>query len=150
MIIGKLKNLSRYKGLNPNLDTAIDFISTHDLATLPLGKTTILGDEVFINRFDYYGEELDHCLLEGHENYLDIHIVLSGAEFLGYADVSDLTVKTPYDASSDFVEFEGESSMNCPCHKDTFVIVFPEDIHMPKLKLSDELVKKAVCKVKVS
>ncbi|MTM05728.1 DUF386 family protein, partial [Turicibacter sanguinis] len=38
MIIGKLKDLPRYKGLNQNLDTAIDFISNHDLSTLPLGK----------------------------------------------------------------------------------------------------------------
>ncbi|MTM35655.1 DUF386 family protein, partial [Turicibacter sanguinis] len=65
MIIGKLKDLPRYKGLNQNLDTAIDFISNHDLSTLPLGKTEIDGNDVFINRFDYYGEELSNCLLEG-------------------------------------------------------------------------------------
>ena len=149
MIIGKLKDLKRYKGLNQNLDTAIDFISTHDLSTLPLGKTEIKGDDVFINRFDYYAEEISNTLLEGHEQYLDIHIVLSGCEYLGYADKSDLTVKTEYNKETDFVEFKGETLINYPCYSETFVIVFPEDIHMPKLKINDELVQKSVCKVKL-
>lgn len=150
MIIGKLKDLPRYKGLNQNLDTAIDFISNHDLSTLPLGKTEIDGNDVFINRFDYYGEELSNCLLEGHQNYLDIHLVLSGCEYLGYADVSDLNIKTTYDEKTDFIGFEGTPLINCPCYPETFVIVFPEDIHMPKLKINHELVQKAVCKVKLS
>lgn len=149
MIIGKIKDLPRYKGLNQNLDKAINFISNHNLSALPLGKTEISGDDVFINRFDYYGEEISNTLLEGHQNYLDIHLVLSGCEYLGYADKSDLMIKTAYNEETDFVEFKGETLINCPCYPETFVIVFPEDIHMPKLKMNDELIQKAVCKVKL-
>lgn len=49
MIYDKLSNITLYKGLSKNLDTAIQFISTHDLNELPLGKTTIDGDRVYIN-----------------------------------------------------------------------------------------------------
>ena len=41
MIIGKLKNISRYKGISKNIDTAIDYILNNDLLALPKGKTII-------------------------------------------------------------------------------------------------------------
>ena len=50
MIIGKLSDLYRYKGIAKNIDTAINFIETHNLLDLPKGKTIVDGDNVFINR----------------------------------------------------------------------------------------------------
>ena len=41
MIVGKLSDLYRYKGISKNIDTAIDYILTHDLLALPQGKTEI-------------------------------------------------------------------------------------------------------------
>lgn len=35
MIIGKLRDLKRYKGISKNIDTAIDYVLNHDLLTLP-------------------------------------------------------------------------------------------------------------------
>ena len=49
MICDTLQHLVRYRGLHPNLDTAIDYLLTHDLAALPLGRTEVDGDKVFIN-----------------------------------------------------------------------------------------------------
>ena len=149
MIIGKLKDLPQYKGLSKNLDTAIDFLLHQKLSTLPLGKTVIDEDNVFINRFDYYGEELDSCLIEAHQKYMDIHLVIEGAESLGYAHISDLTPIGSYNEETDFIEYKGSNLIQIPCRKEAFVLTFPEDAHMPKIKLNDELIKKAVCKVKV-
>ena len=39
MICDTLQHLGRYRGLHPNLDTAIDYLLTHDLAAMPLGRT---------------------------------------------------------------------------------------------------------------
>ena len=52
MICDTLQHLGRYRGLHPNLDTAIDYLLTHDLAALPLGRTEVDGDKVFINLMD--------------------------------------------------------------------------------------------------
>ena len=49
MICDTLQHLGRYRGLHPNLDTAIDYLLTQDLADLPLGRTEVDGDKVFIN-----------------------------------------------------------------------------------------------------
>lgn len=150
MIIGKVKDLPRYKGLNEHLDKAINFIVNHDLLSLPLGKTVINEDKVFINRFDYYPVEIDSCLIEAHEQYLDIHLVLQGCEYLGYADISDLIPVGHYDSNSDFIEYMGDLAIKHPCYAESFVITFPEDAHMPKIKMDNQLVKKAVCKVKIA
>ena len=52
MICDTLQHLGRYRGLHPNLDTAIDYLLTHDLTALPLGRTEVDGDKVFINLMD--------------------------------------------------------------------------------------------------
>ena len=49
MICDTLQHLTRYKGLCKNLDTAIDYLLTHDPASLPLGRTEVDGEEVFLS-----------------------------------------------------------------------------------------------------
>ena len=45
-----MSNFICYKGIAKNIDTAINYIETHDLMALPKGKTIVDGDNVFINR----------------------------------------------------------------------------------------------------
>ena len=53
MICDALEHLNRYRGLHRNLDTAIDYLTAyhvaHDLYDLPLGRTEVDGENVFIN-----------------------------------------------------------------------------------------------------
>ena len=149
MIIGKLKELHHYLNLHPNLDTAIHALSTLDLETLPMGKTIIDKDNVFINRFDYVGLDLKDCFFEGHRHYLDIHIVLGGKEHIGYANIKDLQAITEYNEADDFTKYEGDIATYCQCQKGDFIVTFPEDIHMPKISSTHEAIRKCVVKVKV-
>ena len=149
MIVGKLKDLHRYKGLSKNLDKAIDYILNNNLKNLENGKNDIDGDNVFINKFSYIGLEESKCFFEGHKNYLDIHILLKGSESFGYTDISELNQVTEYDSKNDFIKFGGEVKDFIKLELGDFVIVFPEDIHMPKIKINDEIVEKIVCKVLV-
>ena len=52
MIFDKIANAGLYKGMHPNMDKAIDFMMTADLHALPLGRTVIDGDRVFINKME--------------------------------------------------------------------------------------------------
>lgn len=149
MIIGKLKELSRYKGIDKNLDTAIEYITNNDLNVLKYGRNEIDGDNVFINRFSYAPLDEENCFFEGHKNYLDIHIVLDGKELLGYSDISDLVAVTEYDSINDFIKYEGNVNTYCKLESGRFAITFPEDIHMPKVKISEKIIEKVVCKVLV-
>ena len=80
MIYTKKQNISRYLGLNPSLDTAIQYLQTADLSKLHKGHNSISGDNVFVNRFDYETIPEYEGSWEGHVRYGDIHIMISGNE----------------------------------------------------------------------
>lgn len=149
MIIGKIKDLYRYKGLNVNLDKAIDFILETDLISLEHGRNEIDGNNVFLNRFSYTCLDKKDCFFEGHKDYLDIHLVLKGQELLGYSDISELTPLTDYDSKEDFIKYDGPIHTYVKSTINDFIITFPEDIHMPKISINNDFVEKAVCKVLV-
>ena len=152
MIVGKLSDLYRYKGISKNIDTAIDFILNNDLMALPKGKTIIDGDNVYINRDTYVARPLEECFFENHENYIDIQIVLKGHEIIGYTHITnpDLKVTTPYNPDKDVTKYnydpKGALFMDVT---EGFVLVYTEDAHLAKCKANDELVEKAVVKVKI-
>ena len=68
MIVGKLKDLKRYKGIHPNIDEAIDYVLNNDLLALPKGKT-IVSENVFINRDTYVANPMEKCFFENHEKH---------------------------------------------------------------------------------
>ena len=139
MIYGKLNHIGRYRHLNGALDQAIDFLMTQDLGALPMGKTVVDGEKVYVNRFDY--ETGPRGITEAHFDYIDIHVVMEGEEKIGVADVSDLT-ENNRNEEEDFLGFEGPFRSICTMGPGDFLIVFPEDAHSPKL------VSAAACKVK--
>lgn len=150
MILGKLKDLKRYKGLHPNIDEAIDYVLNNDLLALPKGKT-IVSDNVFINRDTYIANPLEKCFFENHENYLDLQIVLKGKELFGYTDITNptLVVTVPYNSEKDVTKYSATTDTIYVTLEEGFALVFNEDIHLAKAKVNDELVEKAVVKIKI-
>ena len=149
MIVGKLKDLKRYKGIHPNIDEAIEYVLNNDLLALPKGKT-IVSDNVFINRDTYIANPLEKCFFENHENYLDLQIVLRGKELFGYTDISNptLNVTVPYNVEKDVTKYSATDDTIFITLEEGFALVFNEDIHLAKAKVNDELVEKAVVKIK--
>ncbi len=115
--------------------------------SLSPGKNIIDNDNIFINRFSYTGLLESKCFFEGHKNYLDIHILLSGCENFGYTDISELKQVTEYDSENDFIKFQGTVKNYIKLEVGDFILAFPEDIHMPKININNELIEKGVCKV---
>ena len=151
MIIGKLRDLKRYKGISKNIDTAIDYVLNHDLLTLPKGKTEIDGKNVYVNRDTYVAKPLDECFFENHEHYLDLQIVLKGKELFGFTDISNpsLQVTTPYNSDKDVTKYSAAKDTIYFTLEEGFALVFKEDIHLAKCKVNDEIVEKAVIKIRI-
>ena len=149
MIVGKLKDLKRYKGIHPNIDEAIDYVLNNDLKALPKGKT-VVSENVYINRDTYVAKPLEECFFENHEHYLDLQIVLKGKELFGYTDISNpsLQVTTPYNEEKDVTKYSATEDTIYITLEEGFALVFNEDIHLAKAKVNDELVEKAVVKIK--
>ena len=151
MIIGKLKDLKRYKGIHPNIDDAIDYVLNNDLLALPKGKT-IVNENVFVNRDTYVANPIEKCFFENHEHYLDLQIVLKGKELFGYTDISNptLQVTTPYNEEKDVTKYTATEDTIYIVLDEGFALVFNEDIHLAKCKVNDEIVEKAVVKIRIN
>lgn len=150
MIVGKLVDLYRYKGISKNIDTAIDYIQNHDLLALPKGKTVVDGDNVYINRDTYVARPMEECFYENHENYIDLQIVLKGKEIFGYTHISNptLEVTTPYNKDKDVTKYKCDGAVLFTL-EEGFALVYTEDVHLAKCKVNDEIVEKAVVKIKI-
>ena len=149
MIYTKRKNLERYLGLSESLDTAIRYLLSADLTKLTKGRNEIDGDQAFVNRFDYQTMTPEEAIWEGHLQYGDIHVLLSGQEMIGVTNV-DMLTETVRKVEEDFVGFEGEVQSWFPMTTEDILIVFPEDVHMVKVINGEStLVEKACYKVKV-
>ena len=128
MICDTLVQLHLYKGFHKNLDTAIEFLAAHPLDTLPLGRTEVDGDEVFINVMDADLKPHTGSHAEYHRFYADLQIDLTGGEGWGYTNLpgeeageftGDIGFRTSPDAVSGTL---GEGR---------FVLFFPGELHKP-------------------
>lgn len=150
MIVAKLRDIARYKGISKNIDTAIDFVLNNDLMALPKGKTLIDGTNVYANRDTYVARPKEECFFENHEHYLDLQIVLKGQEVFGYTDISNQTleVTTPYNTEKDVTKYSVKEGATYFVLDESFALVFKEDIHLAKCKANEDIVEKVVIKIK--
>ena len=147
MIFDKIANAGLYKGMHPNMDKAIDFMMTHDLTALPLGKTPIDGDRVFINKMEATAAPAEGKLFEAHKKYLDIQIDLSGSEIIETGD------KTHF-CCTDFSEEKDVGFADCPTvgsctlGNGTFTVCMAGEPHKPGIATgADTALVKCVIKV---
>lgn len=149
MIYDKLSNITLYKGLSKNLDTAIQFISTHDLNELPLGKTTIDGDRVYINVMETKAQPIEERKYEVHKNYMDIQIDLIGTERVDTGDYHQVTLED-YHQENDVAAAFSEDLAQCILGPGNFIICMAREPHKPNIAVSDDtFLKKAVVKVHI-
>ena len=157
MIVGNIKDYSaRDFSYSKNLQIAFNFIQEkglEGLLALPEGKTLLKEDgEVYLNRSSYVGKEFKDAKIEGHEKWLDIQIVLANEEGIGYVDkrkYDDSNITIPYNVDKDKTNYEGKLDCVINTAAGYFVLVNPNDLHKPCIKVNDEVIQKAVIKVKI-
>ena len=121
MIYCKIDRLDRYLGLSGHLDTAIRFLQRSGAAELPMGRTEIDGDAVYVNRFAY--DTVEEPITEG---------------------LREVERKE----EEDYIGFSGPFQSVCVMVPGDVLITFPEDAHSPKRQHGASChVEKAVIKV---
>jgi biofilm protein TabA len=146
MILDVLENAHRYLALNKGLAKAIEFLLRPDLKELPVGKYEIDGDRVYATVSKDHGRKREDALLETHEKYIDIQLVLAGTDDMGWKPRS--LCKQPsgeYDQKRDVQFFADEPEAWLSTESGSFAIFFPEDAHMPLI--SSGQLHKVVVKV---
>ena len=147
MICDTLQHLGRYRGLHPNLDTAIDYLLTHDLAALPLGRTEVDGGKVFINLMDADLQPQEGSHLEYHKKYADLQVDLTGGERWGFASAPGTEVK-PFAGDIGFVDTA--DAVTGTLGEERFALFFPLELHRPSIARPDcARLRKAVVKIEM-
>ena len=149
MLYDTLENLNQYTGLFPNLDKAIDFIEDNDVSALPLGRTEIDGDDVYVTVMEAEPTPGEGRAFETHSRYMDLQMDLEGAELCEVA-LGDVEEAEPYDEEKDFALWNGAASAALVLGEGRFAVFMVEEPHKPAIKAQGcDKVKKAVFKNRI-
>lgn len=149
MIYDKLTNAKRYLGFSANLDTALRFIAEHDLNELPLGKTAILDDQVFVNVMMADAGPLGEKRFEIHKKYMDIQIDIFGTERIDIGDSNDMNV-LEFNADGDIGFVNCNTLTECTMGPGNFIICMADEPHKPGIATCANVsLKKCVIKVHI-
>lgn len=148
MIISDLNNSKRIELLHPLFKTAFDYIKSHDLLNMPLGRIEIDSDCLFINNAESELVDKECQKIEVHQQYIDIHVPLNGEEIIGWKALADLSVvdKT-YNKEADFGTFAEPASTYVTLKPGQFLVAWPEDGHAPII--GHGILRKAIVKIKL-
>ena len=151
MIVDQLENWRHYFS-RPIWEVAFDFLMTLTPDTDP-GEVELDGEDVFARILSYETCGPEDAVLEAHREYVDIQSVLVGAEGIDWFPAGALDVKMPYDDGND-VEFyhrPDDAHTRINVYPGTFVVLFPDDAHMPQqvVGTGSAVVKKVVVKIRL-
>ncbi len=150
MITGALTDLPLYKNLSPRLAMAIEYILGTDFTALGPGRYEVAGEEVFAIVNEYHTKPAAECEPESHRRYIDIQVMLDGAEKFGYAPLLDRQPSTPFLPDNDVAFYAPAGLEYITLSPGRFIVFFPSDIHQPELFTDGPRpVKKLVMKVAV-
>jgi biofilm protein TabA len=118
----------------------------------PDGTFPIDGEDLFARVMTYATVDETDAVLESHRRFIDIQITLEGAERIACFPAEALQRIAPYDIGRDVTFYEPSIPpvAEVIVHPGSFVVLFPDDAHMPQLRVGPaRVIRKAVVKVKV-
>lgn len=150
MIIDVLENANLYREVNNKFNKAFNFLRNMDLLRLNPGKYEIEGTSIYAIVDNYFTLPKEEGLWEAHRRYIDIQFVVKNKEQIGYANLRQMQNCTEYDQEKDILFFKGTGSYFI-IPPGTFVILTPQDVHMPGIAIEKpEAVKKIVLKILIN
>lgn len=148
MIIDAFENLENYQNILPNLIVALDKMKSV--------KNWVAGEKyAFSGGYVFFQEgvtkPLAEAQFEAHKKYIDVQVVLEGAEYLAWNKIDDLVETIPYQPEKDVQKFHGESLHTTRVSEGMAYVCFPWDGHQAVFHIEKPLrYKKAVIKLEIT
>jgi len=125
MIIGRFDQILDYAILLPHLAEGLKTLSVHQDS--PVGK--IFFDGGFLLIQEGVTKPFADDGFEAHRQFIDVQIVVKGAEEIAWADLGDLKTTLPYDEVSDKEKLSGKTTHRIWVTEGMFWVAFPRDGH---------------------
>ncbi len=146
MIFDSLANAHQYYSINPHIEAAFNWLQQNPNAEV--GRYEIAGDDCFVMIQSVRNRGKAEPFVEAHNQYIDIQMVLEGADEIGWKDRATCRdARAEYSEENDVALWNDDADFYVPVASGHFLILFPYDAHMP-LSGEGEL-KKAVFKIRV-
>ena len=150
MVHGTLADSKKYEALHPRFGKVFEFLRSHDLAKLPLGRHEIDGNDVYVNVSDAKLKTWDpDARLEVHRKYFDIHVPIGGEEVNGFIYDEDCAKVPDFNVADDYALFRNSKMSKVSVKKGEFVIFYPNcGAHAPnKTEGAPRIQRKIVAKI---
>lgn len=147
MILDTIANAEKYSVIDPRITKGLNFIIRQGSA-IDEGKHHLEGDDLYVIIVDAELRSAENAPLEAHRQYIDVQVVLQGAESYGWSTLSNChTAREEFDPQKDIIFFEEHPTATIRATEGQFLIFFPEDCHAPLI--GKGRVRKAIIKIKV-
>lgn len=147
MIFGNIKNIQEFDYLPENIKKCFEYAKTHDLSNYDKGSYEIEGQNLFVNIVEYETTTPEKRFWEAHRNYLDIHLMLKGAEQIDINFIDNMKQKE-FIEKDDFLPLEGDKNCCVYLNEGDFLICYPNDAHRTAVAIGEPcIIKKAIFKV---
>jgi len=150
MIFDELSNLQKYLAIHPLFKKVIEFVNSNNLEKLENGKIE-LGDNVIAIVDEYETGYIQDKFIECHRKFIDIQLVVSGIEKIGFCNRKHCKVTMEYSEDNDFEKVDGDLDF-LTLRASEFAIFYPREAHMPGVIYSNnkkDKVNKIVFKIPV-
>lgn len=150
MIYDRVENATCYFS-NEAWRIAIDYVRNTS-ADVADGAYPLVGDDVVARVMSYNTKHFQETVLESHQKFVDLQVLLYGREFAEVSASSELSIRTPYSAEQD-VAFYFPDALAPYCRfileAGRFAVFFPQDAHRTQLRIAEdaEPIKKIVVKI---
>lgn len=152
MIYDRLENITRYRGISEQIDKVIDFLEGGGLTDIPLGQHELYGEQITYNHFQYETEVADKLVyhFEAHQQHLDLHILLSGQEYIAVTPVETMQPIQTIECE-DSIIYSGHIMTKVCMSPYWFVLLYPNEGHTGKLPVQNDkgYVDKVVFKLSI-
>jgi len=146
VIIDRVENANRYLALGGRIGRALQYLRDADRTALEPGRLELEGRHLYVLVSDYVTKRQEEGRWEAHTRYIDLQVVVSGAERIGYVPAARLEAG-PYDQEKDMTWLSGSGPF-LPLLPGDFMLLWPGEAHMPGMALGEPApVRKVVIKI---
>lgn len=152
MIFDKMENISEYFNEIPLLEKVSEFMEDFSKNGREDGTYEIDGKRVFAMIQSYRTKrQTPEMMFEAHRKYIDVQYIVSGIEKIRWSKLSAVNlVEEKYSKGDDIAFYEGDALFDFTLTKGTFLLLYPQDAHLPGLSAEKDVnVRKIVFKIEV-
>ncbi len=147
MIVDKTDQVLEYEPLLPGIKNGMAAVRA--LTAYEVGRYEFDGGYFMIQKGNTL--PIEECTFEAHRKYIDVQIIVEGAEEVAWQNLADLKECVPYSSEHDNARYTGADDHVIKVTAGMFYAAFPRDGHKPVVHTKEQMTfTKVVMKLPVT